>query len=101
MIDVTLDGRTAVVICLALDCLADDLERTMTFAPHDSDEIDGEIMRAARHLRKELSDAFLEVITERLKDTDLPPEIADAMRSIIDDIPGNNGNDETGTAGYL
>lgn len=101
MIDVTLDGRTAVVICMALDCLADDLERTITFAPHDADEMDSEIMHAARTLRNELSDAFLQVITERLKDTDLPPEVADAMRSIIEHIPDNKGNDDTGTAGYL
>lgn len=98
MIDVTLDGRTAVVICMALDCLADDLERTIMFAPHDADEMDGEIMQAARILRNQLSDAFLQAITERLKDTDLPPEVAEAMRSIIEDTPDRG---DYGTPGYL
>ena len=98
MIEVTFDEKSVMVICLALDCLADDLERTLTFAPHDADPVDEEIMQGARILREQLTNAFLNDIHERLNSSAAPPEVINALRDILNQI---NDNDDTGSAGYL
>lgn len=103
MIEATLDEKSVVVMCLALDCLADDLERTLTFAPHDADPVDEEIMRGARILRDQLTNAFLHDIHERLNDSAAPPEVIDALRNILNqiDVDTTNDRNDEGTAGYL
>jgi hypothetical protein len=103
MIEATFDEKSVVVMCLALDCLADDLERTLTFAPHDADPVDEEIMQGARILRDQLTNAFMKDIAERLNHSDAPPEVIQALGNILDQINGTdrNRNDDTGSAGYL
>jgi hypothetical protein len=103
MIEATLDEKSVVVMCLALDCLADDLERTLTFAPHDADPVDEEIMRGARILRDQLTSAFMMDIHERLNDSSAPPEILDTLRKILNemDIDTTNDRNDEGTKGYL